>query len=437
MSDVTVVAEEQSLSVLVGLQGQPLTRLEVPPPTIRRSQEEKIAPGDYDDSFESLDLWPKLFKCKPGSVFVTPELDEDGVHILGGLFRAVLPESVIVRSWDGRTYIRDRDYRYEPIFGKIAAIDGRLETPGREKLLIECQYATQRLDLVQVDNEGRFGLKPGEPRMVCPQLPLPDEGARPVAGVYVAPWKRDGAYVISQEDIYNVRPEASLDPCNLHALHNSRSNLEKGVELRIAFLGDSVTLGAEAGEWWKDLWTAKNPTYVSRFVVGLQDMYPTATIKPLHAAQGGATTEAASNLFEDVIAPSKPDLLIIAFGLNDAGGKIGEEPLVPPLRYKENIRKIVSRAREEGTEVILVSPMQPNPWLKCGMAQRVPAYCGVLLDLATEEDVAYADVYLEWMRQEARGIAPFSQLHNCINHPGPGSHAIYSDTLLRFFERDV
>lgn len=435
VEDVTIIAEEGALSLLVKATNRAPVRLNVAPPLIRSSVEEKVVPGDYEPSFEDWDIWHKLFKGKPGSVFVTPEHDEAGTYVLGGLFRSVLPETLVVRSLEGKVYERDVDYRYEPILGKIAGIDGRLGLPGKEKLQIACRYVTQRLDLVQAHADGRLTLKKGEARMVCPQLPPADNGAQAVAGVYVAPWKRNGAYVIAQQDIYPVRSEPPLIPYNRSFVCHARNRLEQGAELKVAFLGDSVTLGAEAGAWWESLWTEDNQSYVSRFVVGLRERYPTAAIRPLHAAQGGSTTEAANNLWEDVIAPTRPDLLIIAYGLNDAFSSIGGEPLVAPTRYKEILRALVRRAKEIEAEVILVSPMQPNPWLKCRMAQRIPQYGDMLRELADEESVAFADVYSEWMRQGASGIPPFSQLHNWINHPGPDAHAVYSNTLLGFFER--
>ena len=57
-----------------------------------------------------------------------------------------------------------------------------------------------------------------------------------------------------------------------------------------------------------------------------------------------------------------------------------------------------------------------------------------MLDVAKEENVAAADVWTEFINQASRGIPPFSQLHNWLNHPGANGHKIYADVILRCFE---
>ena len=83
---------------------------------------------------------------------------------------------------------------------------------------------------------------------------------------------------------------------------------------------------------------------------------------------------------------------------------------------------------------MLVVTMQTNPWQKNGAAQRWPEYRKAMLEIGDEEGVAVADVYSEWMNLATRGILPFSQLHNEINHPGAFGHGVYADVILRFFK---
>jgi len=85
-------------------------------------------------------------------------------------------------------------------------------------------------------------------------------------------------------------------------------------------------------------------------------------------------------------------------------------------------------------EVILVVTMQQNPWMKTDVARRWLDYRKALLELGEEEKVGVADVYTEWMNLATRGIPPFSQLHNWINHPGAFGHGVYAEVVLRFFE---
>jgi hypothetical protein len=165
--------------------------------------------------------------------------------------------------------------------------------------------------------------------------------------------------------------------------------------------------------------------------MGLRKQYPRATITPIHAAKGATTTKAAAAFFAEKVAPEKANLVVIGYGLNDAHGPVGGQPGNPPKSYKEDIRAIIKGCKQIKAEVILITPFQPNPFIKSGIGQRIVEYRQALIELAKEEDVAVADVYSAWMQQAEQGVPPFSQLHNWINHPGPEGHGIYADTILR------
>jgi lysophospholipase L1-like esterase len=430
--DLTILpTDPPSLAIRTGN-----VELKIDPPEIRDGTAKGKIPRDYDERFEAWEPWPAEKKDNQVNyISLSPRKDERNTSILGGLYRAILPESVTVKTADGsKTFTRDTDYKYEENWGLVSNLAGKLGKPGEGELEITYKFATQRLDLLQLNADGKPSIKAGKPMMVCPQLTAPDDGCRALAGIYVAPWKRNNAYVITAEDIYPIQPVAPVQPINAAAIANTLKKLQNGEEVRIAFLGDSVTLGAEAGPWWENLWTEKNEGYASRMVVELRKRYPKATITPIPAFKGGINTGAAAELVEKSVVPAKPDLLLIAFGLNDAHGPVKGPPINPPAKYKEDILAIIKTAKQSGSEVLLVVPFEPNPFLKNGIAKRILDYRKVLLDLSKEQNVACADVYTEWMNQAKSGIPPFSQLHNWNNHPGPEGHKVYADVLLRFFE---
>ncbi len=409
-------------------------KLDIKSPEIRDVALSVKTPGDYAPHFEDWSPWPGGNKeSGPLAAGISPKQDEDHTMILGSLFRAILPETLVLKSADGTKFERDKDFKFNEDFGQIAGIGGHLGKPGAAMLKASYQYATQRLDLVQIDAAGKVSLKPGKSVVVCPQLPAADEGSIAIAGVYVAPWKHDGKFAIAQEDIYPITPAKPVEPINAAALQGARDKLAQGRELRIAFVGDSITLGAEAGEWWNGMFTQGNTTYATRVVLGLRAMYPTATITPIHAAKGATTTKAAAGLLDNALGNGKADVVVIAFGMNDAAGPVGKSPTNPPEEYKKDITALIHHARDLGAEVILVVPMQPNPWLKNKVAERILDYRKVLLDLSKEENCGVADVNTAWLRQADAGVPPFSQLHNWNNHPGPAGHAVYAKTILRFF----
>ncbi len=406
------------------------TQLAVDPPEIVDRTLEAPVPGNHATWWEPWQPWPK--QGKPLSL--SPRHDMDGTLMLGALYRQIDPESIVVTSADGsRTFERGTDYVVNADYGQIGNLDGRLGTPGEGNLRVAFTIALQRIDLVQVGPDGRASLKRGESRYVCPAIPSADAGCRPLAGIYVAPWKRNGAHVVAPEDVYPIDPAPPVQPVNPDAVADSLAALRSGGTLKVAFIGDSITLGAEAGNWWDALWTDRNLAYPSRLVVALRQRFPRATVEPIAAFAGGTQTKFGVEKMEEVVVPADADLVVIAFGANDVSGSVGRGPSTPPEQFRENILAMVRRAKQEGMEVVLVVPMQLNPMHPNGAAARQPEYRRILLDVAESEGVGCADVYTAWLNQATRGVPPWSQLHNWLNHPGKAGHKLYADVLLRFF----
>jgi len=420
-------------------------RLEFDPPETRTVTIDGKAPADYAAHFESWQPWASKYKGEIVALSPKPKVDGQGTLILGGLFRQIDPDSIVVASADGsKTFVRDTDYRVNMDWGQIAAIGGRLGTRGKTPIKVTYTMALQRIDLVQVSPGGKVAVKKGASRIVCPQLPEPDPGHVAIAGVYIAPWKAarnphftrplttPAEYAITDHEVCPVYGEPGVKPVNPKAVARTLAKLRDGKEARIAFMGASITLGAEAGPWWDGLWTEKNLGYPSRVVTGLRKRFPKATVTPIASFKGGTTTAFGLERMEEDVIPGKPDLVLIAFGGNDVAGPVGKPPRNPPEKYKEDMRKLVRRAKEAGAEVMIVCIMQQNPWLEA--APRWPAYRDKQLELVKEENCALADVYTEWMTQDRRGVPPFTQLHNWINHPGAEGHKLFADVILRFFE---
>lgn len=416
-------------------------------PEVRDMSVDVKAPQDKAKHWDSWQPWPGKYKGSIVALEIKPKVDEQGTLILGGLFRQIPPESIRVASANGgKTFKMDQDYVVNPDWGQIGGLNGKLGEPGKADLKVSYKMTLQRLDLVQVSAAGKLSVKKGTSRIVCPQLPEPDAGCAALAGVYIAPWpaprnpwydeagglKAATPYAISEHEILPVHPAAPVEPVNAKAVARTLQKLRDGKSATIAFTGASITLGAEAPAWWKDQWTEKNLSYTSRVIVGLRKRFPKAEVKPVDAVQGGTTTKYGLQVIDEKVLPSNPDLLLIAFGGNDCAGPVGGKPNNPPDEYKEDMRAMVKKAKGAGMEVMIVVTMQQNPWLQA--AKRWPEYREKLLELSREEDVALADVYTEWVNMATRGIPPFSQLHNWLNHPGGEAHQVYADTILRFFE---
>ncbi len=403
----------------------PAATLKITPPELRKLEATGTIPANYLPRFESFDMWP-ADKGGPGPLNLVARSDQGNTQILGGLYRQLIPETLTLQSEDGsKIFTLDQDFKVHPLWPQITNLSDRLGKPGSGKVKASFSVATQRLDLLQLAN-GQLSIKRGKPVLVCPSLPEADAGATAIAGIYVAPWQRDGKYVVAAEDIFPIRAFTPVAPINPEAIAKSTAKTAAGEPVKIAFMGDSVTLGAEAAAWTLNLWTDKNLSYPSRVISGLRKQFPSAKIEPIQAVQGGTTSKVAPQFFEEKVVPQKPDLLLIAFGLNDANSSVGGIPRVSVKEYREGLRGVIEKARALGTEVMLVTPMQPSPFLRSKIAERIVDYRNAVIALAKEEKVACADVYADWMHQADRGIPPFSQLHNAINHPGNEGHGVYA-----------
>jgi lysophospholipase L1-like esterase len=410
---------------------QSLSKDGAPPPAI----------ADYQPSFASQDTWP-------GALRLTPDYDTTRTHILGNFFRSFRPETLHVTSLDGaRVYQRDVDFVYHEDAGLIANKDGRM----KGRVVARAKAALQRLDLVQRDTAGRPSVKKGASAWLCPVLPEPDPGCTAVAGIYLAPWRAArnphydqdpgllagaSGYAITAREIFLIQPAAPAATLFPENLATTRAKLHSGHPLKIAFLGDSITLGAEATRWWEDRYDEHSTPWKGRLVHALRTRFPASTLSVIEAWRGGTPVAYGLEKLPWVLA-QQPDLVIVAFGANDADGPAGGAPRTSVAAFGEALATLAARSRAAGAEVLFVTPFPLHPWLRNGAAQRLADdYIPVLKRTAAREGAAVADVHTDYVNLNTRGIPYWSQNHNWTNHPGDFGHRVYADTLLRCLAPD-
>lgn len=421
------VTDPPTLAVRVGASSS----LAIDPPDTLLLATNRPAPANLSPAWRSGMAWPTGGRDKAGAWGLASRYDDDGSLILGGLFRQVLPGTVrVVSAEDGTEYVAGRDFQVNEEWAQVANVGGRLGEPGAGMLRIEARVALQRIDLVQADGGGMVTVKRGVSRLVCPERPVPDEGCRPLAGLYVAPWKRAGKWCVMPQDILPIRAVPEVAPIAPGAVERTLGKLRRGEAVTLAFLGDSITLGAEAGRWWDDAST----TWRGRVLDGLRQRFPKATVREVQAFQGGRGIEYGLDVFEKAVRPEAPDLLFLQIGINDASDPAGTgHPAVPVEEFAGHFDRLVGTAREAGMEVVILTTMQYNPFDASGTARRWPDYVAAQKDVAGRHGAGVADTLAAWMAQEDDGVPPFSQLHNWINHPGTRGHALFASVVLRFF----
>lgn len=202
----------------------------------------------------------------------------------------------------------------------------------------------------------------------------------------------------------------------------------------LAFLGDSVTAGAfEDG--------AEDKKAVYHAVLGRMIKKQTgADVKVLNFGIGGENARQGLKRVGDIIA-SKPDLCVVAFGLNDAPG--GLERLA---EYENAVRDILTTLLDFGIEAIVMTPnmmnVKPadrsNPHyefslitskiVSSGVQER---YADAAKRAASSLFVPVADCFSIWKKLYESGVDTDAMLSNGVNHPTREAHKIFCEEIYR------
>lgn len=155
-------------------------------------------------------------------------------------------------------------------------------------------------------------------------------------------------------------------------LPETMTRLEHKKPLTVAALGDSITLGINVSGYRGD--PPYLPPYPDLFVQQLAKIYRHDRIKLYNAALGGMTAQWGRDNAESLVASLKPDLVIIAFGMNDFWSTSPEE-------FRKNIRATMAtiRKRRPKVEFLLVASMKFDPEYT-----REPVYVNNLAGYAKE-----------------------------------------------------
>jgi acyl-CoA thioesterase-1 len=133
------------------------------------------------------------------------------------------------------------------------------------------------------------------------------------------------------------------------------------------------------------------------------------------------STDWALTMIEKIVEP-RPDLVIVAFGMNDASGK-------PAAEYQATTKSVMDQihAKVPETDFILVATMIGNrDWINLKQ-ELFPQYCDALKKLRGP-GVAVADVTSIWaVFLKHRQHYDFTG--NGVNHPNDFGHRVYAQII--------
>lgn len=198
------------------------------------------------------------------------------------------------------------------------------------------------------------------------------------------------------------------------------AKLKSAGTLSVCLLGDSITAGGNASRGVPPYM----PAYGELACKGLEHAFG-AKITCTNLSKGGATSEYGIQTAQKA-ADLKPDLLIIAFGMNDLGWRNSQ-------KYKTNVARIIEVARRGNPqlEIILVATMRANPEWQHTQIEQFPKYRDALKELCGK-GIVLANVTDLWT-----DLFQFKNYHdltgNGVNHASDYGHRLYAQTVLSLF----
>jgi len=220
---------------------------------------------------------------------------------------------------------------------------------------------------------------------------------------------------------YTYAPDQSLwrPPSQLHRIPAVAARLREGRLVTVCLTGDSISEGYDSSGFHGR--SPFQPPYASLVNTALQQLSG-APVRLHNLATAGWTT--AEGMWDiDRITAAESDLVIVAFGMNDASYADGDE-------FAANVALLLERvrARRPSVEFLLVSPMLPTPQCAWVTATRFADYQVRLRDLAGE-GIAFVDVTRLWSQIVERK-SPYDLSGNGLNHPNDFGHRLYAHAIV-------
>lgn len=201
-------------------------------------------------------------------------------------------------------------------------------------------------------------------------------------------------------------------------LPRSIQKLKNKEPLSIVVLGDSISAGANASGMYDA--APYQPAYpeLLRLHLAQQSGAPVTLANP---SVGGMSAPWGVTQV-DTVLKSNPDLVIIAFGMNDSSGR-------SPADYQDAIKQTIDKIREQKPECefILVASMLGNHNWVTLKNELFGQYRNRLSEL-TSPSVALADLTSVW-EKFLRLKQDWDQTGNGVNHPNDFGHRVYAQVI--------
>lgn len=257
----------------------------------------------------------------------------------------------------------------------------------------------------------------------------PSSGAFPKTGGGYIFWS-EGSGVTDQQIAVTYRHSDSWDGFTPEdkssLLPKTNAKLANGENLKIVYYGDSITEGYNASSF---VGVEPNMPIWSKLVTqSLRKTYPSANITEVNTGLSGQTAQWGIQNVQDRVVNYHPDLVVIAFGMNDGSSR-------SPEAFTADLQAMMDAVRKDNPncEFVLVSTTMPNPE-------------------GAGRTVNHGDYEAAMLKMEQAGVAvtQMTSLHkylltekrycdmtgNNVNHPNDWLVRCYAQSILRTIQGD-
>lgn len=253
----------------------------------------------------------------------------------------------------------------------------------------------------------------------------------------------DNTIIQSKRYIEGIDPFAVLEHCCGIKVSRNKFfgfNITRTKNLKIAFLGDSITEGCfELVKQDNEIVIVRDQqnSYPAVLKNKLQ-LIPGLSVEIINAGISGNTTKDGLQRLERDVLDKGPDLLILCFGLNDVTA-------FTPEQYAENLYEIIKRLKKENIPVVYMTPNVLNTYIHKNtlpeLIETAENCCkkqndGTMDELisrgkacALENGCVICDCYEAWKKLALQGYDTTELLCNYINHPTRQMHNLFADML--------
>lgn len=173
-----------------------------------------------------------------------------------------------------------------------------------------------------------------------------------------------------------------------------------GDEDRVVFFGDrQVYLGDPRSQ---------RPTFGAQVESFVRVRYPALKTRFWHYGENSTSTAADGNArFDDQVAPWKPTVIVLSFGLDDAGLEAFDAAKLET--FKSEMRKLIERSKAIGAKVWVVTPPSPEPNKRRQLQELdydavIGKYAEAVRGLGAELSVSVLDWYQAMVEYRSRAL---------------------------------